>query len=620
MDHVRSETMKRGKMKVISVFVVALAVSGVFAAAPSEALLKWTLSDGEVVSETVPLAPSADGEMLRLSRERIVSMKAKRLDIVPDFARAKKGESGFWFTPYGVYGEYDRADGRFFAGSERMSMPMFGWSNPRGAYLAIVTSLKYFVRETVTAVKGEYAVAATLEEELCRDPYEDLVIEYHRRPAGTSYANLAKIYREYQLDRGEVKPFRERFAENKVLEKAILAPEIRIRQAWKPVPSPVLHQAPENEPEVKAVITFDRVKDIVDELKRQGVADAELCLVGWNIGGHDGRWPQYFPAEAKLGGDAKLREAIEHALGAGYLIVPHGNFFEEYVIADNWSAEATIKGVDGLPLGTRAHSWGGGKPYHLCPQRGYEMHTKIIPRLAAFGFKGIGYFDVVTICEPKRCTDVRHPCSTANGAKYWGACAALSKRDLGGFASESGNDYFAGNLDYSLYAYFGDPLKIESDYAAGKGLAKRVVPIWQIVYNGIIANNPFTTTMNATLKDGNVRLKLVEFSGRPCFYFYSKFLTVGKNWMGEEDLRSSTDEELKTAVVRIKEGYDDYMKVRHLQLEFIESHEEVAPGVFRTGYANGESVTVDYNRGEWGLDRGVVRRQEPEAAWTQALK
>ena len=572
----------------------------------ADALLNWTLPDGRVVSETQPLAPSAAGETLRVSRERILSMKAKRLDIIPDFARAKKGESGYWFTPYGVYGEYDRTDGRFFAGSERMSMPMFGWSNPRGACLAIVTSLKYFVRETVTAAKGEYAVAATLEEELCREPYEDFVIDYHRRPAGTPYADLAKIYRTHQLERGAVRPLRARFAESEVLEKAIMAPEIRIRQAWKPVPSPVLHQSPENEPEVKAMITFDRVKDIVDELKRQGVAEAELCLVGWNIGGHDGRWPQSFPSEPKLGGDAKLREAIRHAQAAGYLIVPHGNFHEGYTVSADWDGEWTMKDADGFMLPTRNGkvTWGGGRPYHLCPRRAYEKFcSRDIPRMAAFGFRGIGYFDVVTICEPQRCSDPRHPCTPAEGAKYWGACAAISKRDLGGFASESGNDCFAGNLDYSLYTHFGDPLKIEANYAAGKGLAKRVVPIWQVVYNGCIANNPFTTTMNATLKGRAERLKLIEFSGRPCFYFYSKFLSVGSNWMGDEDLGCATDDELRQAVARIKEGYDAYQKVKHLQLEFIESHEEIAPGVFRTGYADGECVTVDYNRGEWRLGR-----------------
>jgi hypothetical protein len=563
------------------------------------AVLEWTMPDGKVVAETQELVPFDDGVRLEVSRDKILSKKAVRLDVIPDFARAKKGESGYWFTPYGFYGEYDRDAGRFFAGQERMPMPMFGWSNPRVACLAVVTSLKYFVRETVCATNGDYAVAATLEEGLCRHPYEDLAIEYHVRPAGTPYADLAKIYRERQLSSGAAKPFRERFAENRILEKAIMAPEIRIRQAWKPVPSPVLHQAPENEPDVKVAITFDRVKEIVDELKRQGVADAELCLVGWNIGGHDGRWPQVFPSEPKLGGDAKLKEAIRHALGAGYLIVPHGNFYEGYTISADWDGEWTLKDENGFMRPTRDGrvSWGGGRPYYMCPQRAYEKFaSRDIPRMAAFGFKGLGYFDVVSICEPLRCADPRHPCSPADGAKFWGAAAAISKRDLGGFASEGGIDCFVGNLDYSLYSYFGDPKKIEDDHAKGRGLAKRVVPIWQTVYNGIVANNPFTTTMNVTLKDVYSRLKAVEFTARPCFYFYSKFKSDGKSWMGSEDLTCATDDELKASVAKIKEGYDIYQKLKHLQLEYIDSHEELAPGVFRTGYSNGESVIVNYSK------------------------
>ena len=72
------------------------------------AALSWTMPDGRVVTETRELVPFADGVRLELGREKILSMKAKRLEVFPDFARAKKGERGFWFTPYGVYGEYDR--------------------------------------------------------------------------------------------------------------------------------------------------------------------------------------------------------------------------------------------------------------------------------------------------------------------------------------------------------------------------------------------------------------------------------------------------------------------------------------------------------------------------------
>ena len=79
------------------------------------AALNWIMPDGKVVTETRELVPFADGVRLELGREKILSMKAKRLEVVPDFARAKKGERGFWFSPYGVYGEYDRDNGTSYA-------------------------------------------------------------------------------------------------------------------------------------------------------------------------------------------------------------------------------------------------------------------------------------------------------------------------------------------------------------------------------------------------------------------------------------------------------------------------------------------------------------------------
>ncbi len=72
-------------------------------------------------------------------------------------------------------------------------------------------------------------------------------------------------------------------------------------------------------------------------------------------------------------------------------------------------------------------------------------------------------------------------------------------------------------LDYALYVYFGG--------LSGKhnAMHDRLIPIWQLVYNGIILNNPFTETVNAPAKDLFTQTKLVEFNGRPTFYIYSKF-------------------------------------------------------------------------------------------------
>ncbi|MBQ7666512.1 MAG: hypothetical protein IJS46_00765 [Kiritimatiellae bacterium] len=562
------------------------------------ATLLWSYPDGRAETETQTLKEREGGILaLRVAAARLRASGAETLRVTPDFGRARKGESGWWFSPYGYYGEWNRESGVFRAVKERMNMPMFGWATPRGAWLAVITSLRLYPREVVEARGGEYSVSCELSGELCRDPYEDFEIEFHPFPAGTGYAALARAYRALQLKRGAVRPLRERAAENPALAYAAAAPEIRIRQAWKPVPSPMPHQQPENEPPVHVAATFGRVRDISRALHASGVERAELCLVGWNIGGHDGRWPQSFPAEPLLGGDEALREAIAAVRADGYQIVPHGNVRDGYEIADSWDAEWVIKDETGLPVSDPVNRWGGGLPYFVCPQRAYERFaTKDIPRMAALGFKGLGYFDVVSIVEAPPCRDPRHPCSRADSARWWGRCADISRRELGGFASEGAMDHFAGSLDSVLYASFDSPPAIEAGRGDGNadGLALRHVPIVQIVYNGIWLQNPFTNTVNFTVQERYWQLKLLEYGGRPNFYFHSKFKSDGANWMGSGDLSCATDDALAASAAKIKEGCDIWAPFAPLQFEFMDDHRQLAPGVFETVWSNGARLVVNY--------------------------
>ena len=601
-------------MRMRTVLAAAASAAGLLGAASAsaadDALLTWTLADGSTVAETRPLEAHGDVSSLTVPAAEIRAKRAKGLVVTPSFGRAQKGEAGYWFSPYGHYGEWDCDNGTFAAARERMNMPMYGWATPRGAHLAVITGLKCYPRLSVTAKNGAYAVSCELVEELCRNPYEDFRIEYHRRAPGTSYGALAGIYRDRQIARGAVKTLAERAQANPVLKRAVEAPEIRIRQAWKPVPSPVKWQAPSNEPPVKAVVTFDRVCDIVRELKRQGVASAELCLVGWNIGGHDGRWPQYFPAEPKLGGDAGLKKAIACAKEAGYLIVPHGNYIEGYTIANNWDWANTAKDEKGEPQLAGSVCWGGGQPVRLCPQRAFEAYCgPLMPQLKDVGFTGVGYFDVVSILHGTACFDPAHPCTRAEGAAWWGKYAAEVQRALGGFASEGAVDHFAGNLDSVLYASFESEEKIVARHGKG-GLPKRLVPVFQLAYNGIIVQNPFTTTVNFTAQPRASFLKLLEFGGRPNFYFYSKFMTDPKrDWMGKNDLRCGTDEELRWSVARVKEGADLYAELLPLQYAFMTGHEKLADGVFRTEWSNGWSIVVNYKNEAFAAPGGEVEAQ-----------
>lgn len=546
------------------------------------------MPDGRVECETRAL-PERDGvATFALSREEIASRGATSLAVTPDFARAHKGDDGFWVFSSGECGTFRCDEGKAECRRWQL-MSVYGMKTPERTFAAIVKKLKYYFTTRVTANDGEYRMSCVLGEDLCRAPYEDFEIEFRRLEGkDATMGGIARAYRNCQFARGAAKPLRERIASNSVLKDAIDGPEIRIRQAWKPVPPKVLEQTPETEPPVTPYVTFDRVVDIARELKAAGVEKAELCLVGWNVGGHDGRWPQSFPAELVLGGDEKLKECVKAVRDMGYLIVPHGNYLDAYRIADSWDEEWLAKTADGGFL--TSGNWGGGKSARICAQRAYERFaSRDMWRMGEYGFRGLGYFDVVSIIPADECHDPRHPLNRAETAKWWGRGAALSKRVFGGFASEGAFDHFVGDLDSALYVSFNDPRKERT------GLVDRMSPFPQLVYNGVFAMNPFTRTVNFTAQERYWQLKLIEFGGRPTFYFYSKFKHDGKNWMGDGDLGCATEDELKAAVGKIKAGWDVYRELSHLQYEFMEEHDDLGGGVWRTTYSNGERLYVNYS-------------------------
>ncbi len=568
---------------------VALCVASTAAGADLEVAFERT--DGTREVRRVALEAADGRETLRIARASL-PQNLRRVKIVR--ARVPAGAPGYWVNSDGELGTFKARERDGARRSGRPHMPFFGAVLPEGAFVAIVTGMPYNYSFTVELKKGVYELSMAYDFHM-EDVYEDLAVSFvPLAGAEADYAGMARAYRAYQLKRGAVKPLRERAKAQPILDYAARWPEVRVRHAWKPVPSPVPDQTVKDEPPVKPVITFERFKEIADAFKRQDIGGAEFCLVGWNVGGHDGRWPQVFPVEPSLGGEAKLREAIAYAQGLGYEVVAHGNHRDAYLIADSWDAEyIREKNADGTLRRGRT-TWGGGRMYTICPQRAYERFAlQQMPMVRALGFRGLHYLDVYSCVGAERCGDPRHPLNERQSAAWVGHILQLGRDTFGGIASEGSYDQNAGQLDYVLYVSFARPF----DAATYKGLVDRLVPMFQLVYNGIILSNPYTTTVNAPLKGRASELKTIEFGGRPSFYFYANFLTPGKgkNWMGDEDLTCATDDELARSVAAIKRGVDAYQKVWRLQYEYMEGHDELAPGVYRTRYADGTRVYVNYN-------------------------
>jgi len=528
------------------------------------------------------------GDFLQLKIPASEARKFKKIKITPDFAVAQAGQDGYIVLPNGILTEFKkRADTSYTLNF--LIMPICGMKSPNGAFLALVEGMKFEFKPSVSVRKNAYSLSHIFA--LDDEPYEDIVINYYPLEGkDANYSGMGRLYRKIKLQ--TLKPLRDRVGENKYLDYAANSLEFRIRQAWKPAPSPVWDQTLDNEPQMYVKATFDRVGELLDALKARGVDKAQVCLVGWNRKGHDGRYPQIFPVEPQLGGEAKLRALIKKAKAQGFQIVAHTNPTSCYPVSELWDESYVAKTKDGK-IWERPFKqpWSGGRSFFMCRKMSLERFAKNdMPKIRELGFEGLHYMDVVSIVPPQPCYDPNHYCNKKQSAYYSNEIMKLAKQIFGGAQSEGGFEHVDANTDYALYISFKMLGKQPS-------IADKIVPIWQIVYHGIILSNPSSETVNYRAKDQKTIMKALEFGARPTFYLYSAFFEAGKkkNWMGDIDIRCGTQQEFDAAVDAIAKGYEDVKKYSYLQLEYLDDHREIAKDVFRCTYSDGSEMVFNYS-------------------------
>ena len=540
-------------------------------------------TDGSVSSRVLPLMV-VDGVAAWRMRPDEVGVGVASVSVRSDFATARAGEEGFWAMPDNTLGTFKARNAVRTVSSSPMSF--WGMKTSREAFVTRIDSMKYEYVVDIVSSNGLCSVATRFRlDGVC--PYEDLAIEWTFLGKDAGLGDMARVYRAHQLAAG-VRPIRERMRTQPELAYAAQSVEVRIRQAWKPAPPPVKEQSPSNEPPMKVAVTFDRAGELVEACRRAGVGKAEFCLVGWNRKGHDGRYPQLFPVEPELGGEAALRRLVRKTQDLGYLIVCHNNHSDAYSVAECWTPDDIIKTSDG-GLSMNA-CWSGGQMYNLCPEVAWSKYAqRDLPRIAALGFRGLHYIDVLSIRPPWSCLDPRHPMSAADSARRLKEIGGLARSLMGGYGSEGPYDHHAPVLDYCLYVSYAIP--------GGKlpVLVDRLVPLWQLVYNGIILSGPFADCTNYTLKEREIQLALIEFGGRPMFYLHSSFVT-GFQWMGKVDLTLDTPENFAAAIAAVKRGSDEYAKLSDLQFVYMTDHRLLASDVTATEYANGTEVVVNHGK------------------------
>lgn len=490
----------------------------------------------------------------------------------------------------------ERPDGEYQLANPYM--PLYGLKYGDLCRTVIVTGMRYDMVQRIEIQNNTYILSLRFLIDGSA-PYEPIAIRVEDaiRPDAT-YCDMARVYRNYQLAHGFVR-LRDRL--NPTLAYSVEAPNVRIRMGWKPVPTPVPEQTPENEPPMHVACTFDDVIALIDEYRAAGIEKAELCLVGWNSKGHDGRWPQILPIDEEFGGEEGLRRLIAYAKENGYTMNCHTSFADAYSIANTFNKDDMIVKKNG-EISTEGPRWAGGRTYHRCSATALAQTDDMSGVAQDLGFFGTHYIDVLSAVPPRTCIHPDHPTTRTECAENWTAILGDARRRFGAVCSEGPFDHSLVSCDGVLYTSFHD-YKITD-----KGMfpvADEMIPLWQLVYHGIVLSTPFSRTLNSILSpDPDDTLKVIEYGGRPQLYYYARFVTDGSDWIGQTDFACHTDEDRKRCAEKLRETMDIFEPLTYLQYEFMEKHEKVADGVYAITYSDGSVVKVDYNTKTYTLKKG----------------
>lgn len=494
---------------------------------------------------------------------------------------------------YGIGYYTERADGEYIL--RHIITPVFGINHNGQSFVAIVTGMEMDVCQYVKIENGKYSIRARFELGGLT-PYEEIKIQFHKLSDNADYNEMAREYRKYILANGFT-PIKDRL--NPELKYSVEVPNIRIRMGWKPVPCQIHEQTLENEPPVHVACTFDDVIKVMESYKENGIDKAEFCLVGWNMKGHDGRWPQILPVEESLGGEAKLKEVIKRANELGFAMTCHTNSTDLYSVSEIFNEDD----IAHLPNGEKsveAVRWSGGRTYNSCPKRAYEVAMETLPDVVDLGFKGMHYIDVITATDGRACHNPLHPINKKEAGEYFDKLFAWCKENFGSSGSEGPYVFYMKECDFCLYVSFADFTDKDGMYP----LCDKTIPFWQLVFHGIVASHPYAKTVNMTTSNNpDDMLKVIEFGGKPQFYYYAQFVSDGTDWLAKGDLHCNTDEEIKSATMAVKKAYDNFKDLAYLQYEFMEEHKEIADNVFAVTYSDGSVVTVDYNTKTYKLTK-----------------
>ncbi len=235
------------------------------------------------------------------------------------------------------------------------------------------------------------------------------------------FNTLAKSYRAYLSERGELVTLKEKMARNPKLEYLIGCPIVHSGTAIHIHPASHFYDAehPENN---DTFFPFAENGKLLRALKEKGADKAYLHLDGWGHHGYDNLHPDPFPVHEASGGADGMRELMETCHELGYYFGIHDQYRDYYYDAPSFDLDNAVTNADG----THPYHdyWNGGPHSFLCAELAPDYVRRNYDEFERLGISLDGsYLDVFSVVGLDECFHPGHLMTRE-------ACAAARRRCL----------------------------------------------------------------------------------------------------------------------------------------------------------------------------------------------
>ena len=237
------------------------------------------------------------------------------------------------------------------------------------------------------------------------------------------FNTMAKAYRSYLNERGDVVTLREKIVRNPKVQYLLGCPIVHSATAVHIHPASHFYD-PDHPENNDYFVPFSENARLLRELKAKGADKAYLHLDGWGNHGYDNLHPDPFPVHEGAGGAEGMKALQETCTELGYYFGIHDQYRDYYYDAPSFDLNNAIRNADGTT--PYCDFWNGGPHSFLCATLARDYVRRNYDEFARLGIKLDGsYLDVFSVVALDECFHPDHPMTRRECAEARARCLHL---------------------------------------------------------------------------------------------------------------------------------------------------------------------------------------------------